>query len=133
MYKTKLLFICTGNRDRSPMAADLFRNSKRYEARSAGTHLFAVQRVTQELIDWADKIFVMSEVEDGHLTFLTTHFKLQDKMVCDLGTLTAMKEDRRSSSTCLPPGSLNILLTEYIGISVLERCRQLAQARPAPT
>ena len=85
MYKTKLLFICTGNRDRSPMAADLFRNSKRYEARSAGTHLFAVQRVTQELIDWADKIFVMSEVEDGHLTFLTTHFKLQDKMVFDLG------------------------------------------------
>jgi predicted protein tyrosine phosphatase len=84
MSKTRLLFICTGNRDRSPTAEDLFRHSKDYEARSAGTSRFAVQRVTQELIDWADKIFVMSELEDGHLSFLEANFKLKGTVVYDL-------------------------------------------------
>ena len=84
MRKAKLLFVCTGNRDRSPTAEDLFRNSKEYEAKSAGTHAFATQRVSQELIDWADKIFVMSELEDQHLTFLETNFNLKGKAVYDL-------------------------------------------------
>jgi predicted protein tyrosine phosphatase len=84
MRKTKLLFVCTGNRDRSPTAEELFRDSKEYEARSAGTSVFAVRRVTQELIDWADKIFVMSELEDRHLTFLETHFNLEGKAVYDI-------------------------------------------------
>ncbi len=82
--KTKLLFICTGNHDRSPTAEDLFRNSKDYEAKSSGTHGWAVKTVTQELIDWADKIFVMSELEDRHLTFLETHFNIKGKAVYDL-------------------------------------------------
>ena len=43
-----------------------------------------MRRVTQEVIDWADKIFVMSELEDGHLTFLETHFALKGKEVYDL-------------------------------------------------
>jgi len=84
MSKTKLLFICTGNRDRSPTAEDLFRHSKDYTARSAGVSCFAVQRVTQELIDWADKIFVMSELEDRHLSFFEANFKLKGKAVYDL-------------------------------------------------
>jgi predicted protein tyrosine phosphatase len=84
MRKTKLLFVCTGNRDRSPTAEDLFRTSKEYAAKSAGTHAFAKQRVSQELIDWADKIFVMSELEDEHLTFLQTRFNLTSKEVYDL-------------------------------------------------
>jgi predicted protein tyrosine phosphatase len=84
MRKIKLLFVCTGNRDRSPTAEELFRNSTDYEARSAGTSVFAVRRTTQELIDWADRIFVMSELEDGHVTFLETHFDLRGKPVHDL-------------------------------------------------
>lgn len=84
MPKTRLLFICTGNRDRSPTAEDLFRYSRDYEAKSAGTHRCAVQRVTQELIDWADKIFVMSELEDRHLTILENDFDLKGKPVYDL-------------------------------------------------
>ena len=66
------------------VSEDLFRCSKDYEAKSAGTHLFAEHRLTQELIDWADKIFVMSELEDGHLTFLETDFDLKGKPVHDL-------------------------------------------------
>ena len=46
--------------------------------------LFAVRRVTQELIDWADQILVMSELDDGHLTFLETHLHLKGKAVYDL-------------------------------------------------
>jgi protein-tyrosine-phosphatase len=47
MSKTKLFFICIGNRDRrSPTAEDLFRHSKDYTARSAGVSCFAVQRVS---------------------------------------------------------------------------------------
>lgn len=91
--KTKLLFVCTGNRDRSPTAEGLFRISSEYEARSAGTGDFAVQKITQELIDWADKIFVMSEIEDRHLTFLETHFKLKGKAIIDLDISDRFKRD----------------------------------------
>jgi hypothetical protein len=36
------------------------------------------------LDDWADLVFVMSEKEDGHLTFIESNFSLKDKLVCDL-------------------------------------------------
>ncbi len=84
MPKTKLLFVCTGNRDRSPTAEDLFHDSEHYEAKSAGTSAFAVQKVTQELIDWADKIFVMCELEDRHLTYLESRFNTKCKPIIDL-------------------------------------------------
>ena len=84
MPTTKLLFICSGNRDRSPTAEDLFRGSQRYETKSAGTHPVAVRRITQDLIDWAEKIFVMCERENHHLTYLRTNFDLNGKTVYDL-------------------------------------------------
>ncbi|OGY89898.1 MAG: hypothetical protein A3B30_03165 [Candidatus Komeilibacteria bacterium RIFCSPLOWO2_01_FULL_52_15] len=82
--KKHLLFVCSGNLDRSPTAEALFSDSKQYMARSAGTHEEAVRRINQELIDWADSIFVMSEKEDGHLTFLKTHLDLKGRSVYDL-------------------------------------------------
>lgn len=82
--KKHLLFICSGNVDRSPTAEDMFKDSNYYEARSAGTHPLATKKVGQELIDWADTIFVMSEKEDKHLTFLKQNFKLAGKKCFDL-------------------------------------------------
>jgi len=82
--KKKLLFICTANLQRSPTAEDLFRDSKKYEAKSAGIHLLAVNTVSQELVDWADIIFVMNERKDRHLTYLADHFKLGGKEIHDL-------------------------------------------------
>lgn len=82
--KRHLLFICSGNVNRSPTAESLFLNSKFYEAKSAGTDPNAVARVTQDLIDWADLVFVMSEKEDGHLTFVENNFSVNSKLVCDL-------------------------------------------------
>ena len=82
--KRHLLFICSGNINRSPTAESLFLNSRRYEAKSGGTDQNAVVRVTQGLIDWADVVFVMSEKEDGHLTFIENNFRVKGKVVCDL-------------------------------------------------
>jgi hypothetical protein len=36
-----------------------------------------------DLIDWADLVFVTSEREDGHLTFVENNF-IENKLVCDL-------------------------------------------------
>ena len=82
--KRHLLFICSGNVNRSPTAESLFLNSKFYEAKSAGTDQHAVVKLSQYLIGWADVVFVMSEKEDGHLTFIENKFSLKDKLVCDL-------------------------------------------------
>ena len=82
--KIKLLFICTYNITRSPTAEGLFSVSDKYEAKAAGIAPVAVIKITQELIDWADKIFVMSEQVDKHLTFLRNNFDIKDKEVYDL-------------------------------------------------
>ena len=80
----KLLFICTSNMTRSPTCEDILRGSTLYETKSAGTAPHAVVRVTQEMIDWADTVFVMSERTDKHLTYLKEHFELGNKEVIDL-------------------------------------------------
>ena len=55
-----ILFLCTANSERSPTAERLFKHSRTYSAKSAGVHPAAYRVVDQELVDWADKIFVMS-------------------------------------------------------------------------
>lgn len=84
MEKQHLLFICSNNVYRSPTAEDLFGNSEKYKAKSAGTNPMAAVRVAQDLIDWADTIFVMSEKDDGHLTFLKNNFNVKNKKIYDL-------------------------------------------------
>ena len=57
--KTKLLFICSRNRWRSPTAEALFKNHPRSDARSAGITDRARIKVTDCHIGWADMIFCM--------------------------------------------------------------------------
>jgi len=45
----------------------MFRGVRGLEVRSAGTHWTARSRVSRELIDWADKIFVMEEEHKEHV------------------------------------------------------------------
>ena len=59
--KVKLLFVCTGNRDRSRTAQEHFKDFEGCEARSAGTSETAPVQLSKKLIDWADKIFVMEQ------------------------------------------------------------------------
>ncbi|NWG13961.1 MAG: phosphotyrosine protein phosphatase [Acidobacteria bacterium] len=71
----RLLFVCTANQHRSRTAEDLYRRDPRYEVRSAGTDVDELepdeQPVTQELVAWADVIFVM---EQYHLNVLEERF-----------------------------------------------------------
>ena len=80
----KLLFVCTSNITRSPACEDILKGSSLYDTKSAGTSPNAAVVVTQELIDWADMIFVMCERTDKHLTYLRKHFILGTKPVIDL-------------------------------------------------
>jgi predicted protein tyrosine phosphatase len=57
--KIKILFICTANMQRSPTAEKTYSKDERFEVKSAGTENFAIQQITQELIDWSDYIVVM--------------------------------------------------------------------------
>ena len=57
----KLLFICNQNRLRSPTAEKVFSAHAGVEARSAGINKDATIPVTRDLLEWADKIFVMEK------------------------------------------------------------------------
>jgi len=79
-----VLFVCTANRDRSRTAEDLYRADPRYDVRSAGVAPFATVRVDDELLLWADRVFVMNEREDGHRTFLQLQFPRLERPTVDL-------------------------------------------------
>ncbi len=73
--KKHLLFVCSSNLDRSPCAESLFEKNKKFEAKSAGlwTSKPAVE-LNKQLIEWADVIFVMDEIKEGHRTELLRRF-----------------------------------------------------------
>jgi len=90
-----ILFVCTGNTCRSPLAENLLRHKagERYQVKSAGVAAFpggdatshvksllqekgiemnhSSQMVTPELLDWADIVLTMTE---GHKALLMDHF-----------------------------------------------------------
>ena len=57
--RRRVLFVCSQNRLRSPTAARLCGRRSDLEVRSAGTDRDANVRVTAELLEWADVVFVM--------------------------------------------------------------------------
>ncbi len=63
MKVVNVLFVCTANVARSPMAAEIFLDlagsDGRYAARSAGTASGATRRLTTRDIAWADVVMVM--------------------------------------------------------------------------
>jgi len=77
---SRVLFVCSGNLDRSPTAERLFQNRMgRWEAKSAGTMLsLARNPLTQELVDWADLVLVMEPV---HAEFIQAHLNCNPSKV----------------------------------------------------
>jgi predicted protein tyrosine phosphatase len=59
--KLRVLFICSGNLERSPTAEQVFRAWPELDVKSAGTEESAMNPLTGEVIDWADMIFAMEE------------------------------------------------------------------------
>jgi predicted protein tyrosine phosphatase len=82
--RERILFLCTANVDRSPTAADLYAGDPRYEVRSAGLAPFARVPVDRELLNWADRVFVMDEKREGHRTLLRVRFPDVSRQVVDL-------------------------------------------------
>lgn len=68
---TKLLFICSRNRWRSPTAERLLEGVPGFAARSAGTAEGARVRVSAGLLGWADVVLCM---EHRHLARLRERF-----------------------------------------------------------
>src|SRR3989338_4175946 len=98
MTREKLLFIGTFNVSRSRTAEDMFENSVTYEVRSAGVKSHGLTK-QQELTNWADRIFVMS---DEHLALLRdkVNFDLWGKPVVVLG-IPAIPEYHRGSQALI--------------------------------
>ena len=77
---TRVLFICSQNRLRSPTAEEVFASWQGLEVASAGLADEAENPVTPELLAWADVIFVMEKV---HRSKLAKRFRahLGDKRI----------------------------------------------------
>lgn len=67
-----VLFVCSRNRLRSPTAEAVFTAYPGIEVASAGLANDAEERLTSELVAWADVIFVM---EQAHLRKLRQQFR----------------------------------------------------------
>lgn len=65
---TKVLFICSKNKLRSPTAEAIFSEVEGWEVYSAGISNDAEVHVSLEDIEWADYIFVMENVHKKKLS-----------------------------------------------------------------
>jgi len=76
-----LLFVCTVNRMRSCTAETVYSADPAHSVKSAGIAPTAPNQVTAELLNWADKVFVM---ENMHRAFITEKFPdidLSEKLI----------------------------------------------------
>ena len=80
--KTRMLFVCTANHNRSPTAEIMYQRYPGLEAKSTG--IFKPEKKVREGLSWADVIVVMEDVHEKHIR---EHFaqELADKRVFVLG------------------------------------------------
>ena len=75
MKAIKVLFVCTANVARSPMAAEIFLGLAGHDAphaaRAVGTASWAMRRLTTRDLAWADVVAVM---EPRHLAEIRRHW-----------------------------------------------------------
>jgi predicted protein tyrosine phosphatase len=64
---TRVLFVCSQNKLRSPTAEQVFSNREGFEVASAGTDRSAGTPISAETIAWADVIFVMERVHRNRI------------------------------------------------------------------
>lgn len=77
-----VLFICGKNRLRSPTAEQLFADWSGVETTSAGVNNDADVPVSQELLGWADLIFVMEQIHRKKLTARFTSALANKRIIC---------------------------------------------------
>lgn len=59
--RINVLFVCSRNRWQSKTAEPIFKDHIKYNVKSAGTSESAEQKISSNLIDWADEIYVMEK------------------------------------------------------------------------
>ena len=84
MKKIKLLFICMANTNRSPTFERYFKEhySNKFEVKSSGIYYGYPESLTEKLLKWADKIFVMDLSQE---LFIKNHFPKYLKKVKVIG------------------------------------------------
>ncbi|MBK9304760.1 MAG: phosphotyrosine protein phosphatase [bacterium] len=96
----RFLFVCSHNRARSPTAAWVFAQLPDTETRSAGLSEYAVNRLTPELIAWAEVVFVMERAQRSKLIKLFGNTAAGKRIVV-LGV--------RDEYECMDPGLISLL------------------------
>jgi predicted protein tyrosine phosphatase len=61
--KLRVLFVCTQNKVRSLTAEHLYRVRPDLDVRSCGTAAFAKNQLTEEVMKWADMVFIFDELQ----------------------------------------------------------------------
>ena len=84
MIRERILFVCTANVDRSRTAEDIYHRDPRFEVASAGVAPYAATALSRELLLWADRVFVMNERDDRHMTAIRMRFPRIDRPIFDL-------------------------------------------------
>ena len=79
---TKILFVCGKNRRRSPTAEDVFAGMDGIEVCSAGTSVEAECPVSTDLLEWADRVFVMEMSQRRYLSVHFGEFLKKKRVVC---------------------------------------------------
>lgn len=111
---TRVLFICSMNRLRSPTAEQVFAGHPGVECDSAGLNNDADNPVTGELIEWAELIFVM---EKAHRTKLGKRFRKH------LGARRVVCLDIPDDYEFMAPELVDILKRKVTPLLPSSRCR----------
>ena len=77
-----VLFVCSQNRLRSPTAEQVFADYESIEVASAGLNRGAEVPLGNELIEWADLIFVMEKAHRNKLSKLFKQHLQGKRIVC---------------------------------------------------
>ena len=79
---SKLLFICSQNKLRSPTAEQVFSMDDRLEIRSAGLDKDAVNTLSSDDLQWADIIFVMENTHQNKLSKKYSQYIRGKRVIC---------------------------------------------------
>lgn len=82
--KTKILFLCMANTIRSPTFERYFKKhyNKEFEVKSTGIYYGYPEQLTEKILLWADKVFVMDLSQE---LFIKEHFSNHLKKVEVIG------------------------------------------------
>jgi predicted protein tyrosine phosphatase len=78
----RVLFVCSQNKSRSPTAERVFSSWPGIEVSSAGVNRDAENPITPELVEWADRIFVMEKAHQKKLCRRYRAYLKGRKVIC---------------------------------------------------